>query len=1302
MIPTYTPTFYPTVIPTNNPTNNPTIFPSIFPTYTPTIKTVNPTMVPSSSPSTQPTAPTVLKTACSSNTNETKFNTMNVFDEFDEITIEHFDDMICEIGWIEILFCKEQFESNFTFYYDSYNLTQLLAKSISFKIAPANCSSTSCYDDFALIVKPCSDTLFSLHNGFDLYYTINQQYEITGKSPFDDWKGSGFAKHRLEMDNECNDRTYGLQSFPQYVYETWCNFEGLWISFNESVCVWDWYRSDYFGQDISIYLGFATQQQFCNMSVYNIDDELSCNCWQPTSCCDTALIINDFDTGRSPAIAYYKSNVYLIGKTGIHFKTFDINIESPDANINQWYSVMYQNGTDIIQNYEIISQQYTQHKESLYLWQKHCAEFKSIMNCIDFDESWSCIEWGYGDTCSAMYSRLLKVDLNDKHIQILQSKSVSLDDSNDDPSLHCIVANSQYVYIIEYDQIALYNIMEDKWSEVSNIMSSELGIVIYGHTCAITKDSQFIYIFGGRYTVTKDNGQGAQEISIFGNYNVIKYNIFAETMIYLSETVPKMMYHTKAITAPNGKMYLFGSEQIFYNDDDLFDIEQFEYDETIVFNPFTEQFEYETIDIMYTDGDVYNSFSTLAVYSDNVLLFYNPLAVDSTIYYLITDLVSINFEQTTPKSVVWPSDGFEIKYILSDFSQADTTYYSFIFYTNSVTNSSNTTIRVYRNSNINECEICHEYNTCHHCNKSFQLNSVLDPSDGHIKELLFYVSSSPINNNNFEILTLPMHPQYISITLERCHISFDDGSVNVVTAGMAISFKYILSSNCYSRIGYMFSITISSPTIYISKKLQIEMNNDNTTVTTACKICETRNDTNCSQCKNSWFSFVYVNFSIYDAYDTFIIEMKSNTIDLVIDDDDEFFFQFPTELPESKKPSDLNFMTTQNLFLSIGGILLLLAILSVCIYVCVKRNLIKRYRDEMVVKRAMVVLLAIGDYDSYPDDPDKQLLDVHLSNLDIEQDIVNLYKLFGPENLNYTIYPKYENLNEFVKTHWTQKELIDLLTSNAKELNAKMSTDDSYDCLIVAISCHGMNRNICTSDYKCVEKLAVHRLFTTQYPSSRQIPRIFLFDCCEGVNQQETERDIDSPKGIKSKKQSHTKMTRTVINQDQGKGHEEKENMMNHIINNEQGKHFGADDIIGSNEEIWVRGERNPDHALVQVHAANPGFQSKCNSETGSYMLYEFAKKTMDDLDKGELCIYEIFDDIQEDLETKGKQQIVTSYANQTRYIKFVKNDYADYRTGNDANRSWMEMQSVSPSPSVIETNKTNTNNTLLERNEGK
>eukprot|EP01084_Bolivina_argentea_P094423 169750_1 len=349
--------------------------------------------------------------------------------------------------------------------------------------------------------------------------------------------------------------------------------------------------------------------------------------------------------------------------------------------------------------------------------------------------------------------------------------------------------------------------------------------------------------------------------------------------------------------------------------------------------------------------------------------------------------------------------------------------------------------------------------------------------------------------------------------------------------------------------------------------------------------------------------------------------------------------QSPTNSPTSSPlPVKVNtvvkktnkFFTLEWILILSGIILVSLCIICICLYMY--RNKVLR-NSQMEITNAMVILLAIGEYDQEVNDCDTELDGAYLSDLNgIEEDIKNLYELFGPNNLNYTILPNYNDIR-YPKAHWTQHEIIQLLEDSAAQFS---ENDHIYDGLVVAISSHGLNNNICTSDYKMIEKLAIHRIFSTNYPNSRNKPRVHIFDCCDGDEEQGI-----SEQGKVVKKRDISKSAETC--------------------EMEQGKNFSVSDIQRQKSVIWEKGTKNPDHKLVEIHAANSGFQSKLNSEQGSYMLYSFVEKTFEDLENnGGKYMYEIFDEIQQELEEKGKQKIITTYNDRTRFIRFKPNKKDD------------------------------------------
>ena len=182
-----------------------------------------------------------------------------------------------------------------------------------------------------------------------------------------------------------------------------------------------------------------------------------------------------------------------------------------------------------------------------------------------------------------------------------------------------------------------------------------------------------------------------------------------------------------------------------------------------------------------------------------------------------------------------------------------------------------------------------------------------------------------------------------------------------------------------------------------------------------------------------------------------------------------------------------------------------------------------------------------------------------------------------------------------------------------------------------------MKNSICTSDYQLIDKDAIHRIFSAPYPKLREMPRLFIFDCCDGDDERHAYRE-DSLE----LKQDGAKQARVTDASDSP-------------------KNYTAADVTAP-LELWVAGERNPDHKLIVLHAANKGFQAKLNSKDGSYLIHLFTQKVMQNqsrkgASKKYLC--EMVDEIQTELADRGKQQIVPLYNDRTRYVTFAKNTEA-------------------------------------------
>eukprot|EP01083_Nonionella_stella_P276802 940870_1 len=337
------------------------------------------------------------------------------------------------------------------------------------------------------------------------------------------------------------------------------------------------------------------------------------------------------------------------------------------------------------------------------------------------------------------------------------------------------------------------------------------------------------------------------------------------------------------------------------------------------------------------------------------------------------------------------------------------------------------------------------------------------------------------------------------------------------------------------------------------------------------------------------------------------------------------------------------------------------------------------------IHNPMVIFVGIAVYEERPDDPQ---VEGHFRDLGgIDVDSRHVTELFG-DKLNYDVFPKQ------LKVQWTLNEMMEFLKDKADSLESNVNT--VYDGLLVVLSCHGVTDNVVTSDYQTIKKSAIHRLFTSDKPENRQIPRLFIYDCCDGADDYEigtfrcesenesesrevaiahavpkssTKEECDTvtlqSKGTKNaRRRGDIRQTSTV----QHKGsknarHQSDVRQTSARVAGEdevkiQHKNVEFATISGQTDGLWLHNEQNPDFRLVTIHAANEGFQSKLDIVTGSYVVTAFTEKMSDNVDnENKKWLFEICDDIQSELHSQGKQHTVNTFNDNMRYLKFLRND---------------------------------------------
>merc|ERR1712154_113444 len=93
-------------------------------------------------------------------------------------------------------------------------------------------------------------------------------------------------------------------------------------------------------------------------------------------------------------------------------------------------------------------------------------------------------------------------------------------------------------------------------------------------------------------------------------------------------------------------------------------------------------------------------------------------------------------------------------------------------------------------------------------------------------------------------------------------------------------------------------------------------------------------------------------------------------------------------------------------------------------------------------------------------------------------------------------------------------------------------------------------------------------------------------------------------------------------------------------------------DIVTNRD--WTTDTKNPDYNLVVVHAANQGYQAKINASTGSYLIHEWTQRMTRNIENEEgKTLATIFEEIQDTLHDKGKQQTVNIFNNRTGRLQF-------------------------------------------------
>merc|ERR1712228_807931 len=303
--------------------------------------------------------------------------------------------------------------------------------------------------------------------------------------------------------------------------------------------------------------------------------------------------------------------------------------------------------------------------------------------------------------------------------------------------------------------------------------------------------------------------------------------------------------------------------------------------------------------------------------------------------------------------------------------------------------------------------------------------------------------------------------------------------------------------------------------------------------------------------------------------------------------------------------------------------------------------ILKRKKLQMPIKNALTLSVTIGHYTPSSNQRQNEI-DDELEDLDgIEHDFDHIQDLFA-HRLQYEMYPKLVE-NEY-KMIWNEKQLKAFFESKALYLSKNIDNGKKFDALILIISSHGIPDYIFTSDYKLYSRLAIQRTFSF-YPILRTIPRFILFDIAK-----QKDVDIDAYDVIEEQ-DIFDGLIEEIVQMDKNQN----------LRSDDTEKKVNECDIFDGRARTvkWGLNEENPDHLMGRVDSINNGFVNRLDRRFGSLCIHRFYQKYCSILDakKREIpFLFEVFDDIQEELQLERKQPPESKWNDDTQYIVFKKN----------------------------------------------
>eukprot|EP01084_Bolivina_argentea_P059454 108584_1 len=844
----------------------------------------------------------------------------------------------------------------------------------------------------------------------------------------------------------------------------------------------------------------------------------------------------------------------------------------------------------------------------------------------------------------------------------------------------CFVNNHTHLFLFggRTNQIWMYNIANNKWIK----SNATFDRVLQGQACAISQDLSKIFAFGG----------SPGSATVYSN--IYEYNVKNDSLILLTDVILNNAdTHKQAVTTWQDMIYVIDGYQRATGQ--IFDMKNKNFKTNCVLQMFsyTNSFFYSKYNVLITTGDRgtettrirYLPIDLEITFDFNIFNYGNIIihpGVNNTIecienIQIAPIIISTNFSIFDFHLAI-NNDG---ECVLCDEVQDCVGCYYRVYNTHDTFDTVDTfsisANKVYAIATIckfnlylkrdvfsygeNELVLGYDIINCDYSSIAYSfgleynIELILNKESVSQTATIYIINDTilPIiirwewpfdalqnGSNTINIISNDIAIQNTFFVSHICDvIDFSSTNAKINHDGFFIIKYEILHKNICQINNTKFQIEL------ISRELNFVYNiiifNDQCTI-----LCIAANQ-ECGMCNHTKI-YVHVAIDNESVYNSYKILLYSTNVHLLYNEIEI------SVIPKAKMSPDSPPITINVYKKYIWSMYMLIAIvcvvlIAILLFVLYRKKM-KRDREKLAIylKNPMVITIGIGDYfkkDIWP-------------TLDVDLDVANLALLFE-KRLNYKSYPPFETRHN-IKLKWTQKELMQFLFEKAKQFN-----ESDHDGLVAILTGHGIKDYIITSDGKAIQKIVIHRIFSHFHSKKRDCPRVFIFDACDG------------DKGHKQENQPPELQGARCINNDDFE--EKKEDNIDEIHylmkhNIISGKVINMDFIekLSRSDEVWNENEHNPDYKLCTVFASNSGYKALANTVTGSYLTTEFVKRMIKNIKthKNKYFLFEVLDNIQSDLHSEGKQLAVTTFNNNTRYLKFIQNkqNNINYNVPNEFN----------------------------------